>query len=94
MPTLAQEMRAFFGGQGEQAADQVALGEITLFLESFQPGLSADAWLLQALSPKSLCRDERGQNALAHGELQLFDAQASGAGDLEECQAALLCQLA
>src|ERR1035438_8732388 len=40
---LAQEMRAFFGGQGKQAADQVALGEITLLFESFQPGASADA---------------------------------------------------
>src|ERR1035441_7282731 len=38
---LAQEVRAFLGGQCEQAADQVALGQITLFLESFQPGLSA-----------------------------------------------------
>ena len=56
---LAQEMRALFGGQGEQAADQVALGEITLFLESFQPGLSADAWLLQALSPKPEARQGR-----------------------------------
>jgi hypothetical protein len=49
---LAQEIRAFFGREGEQASDQLALGEITLFLESFQPDLSADAWLLQVLSPK------------------------------------------
>src|ERR1035437_10395617 len=48
----AQEMRAFLGRQRQQAADQVALGEITLLVERFQPGLSADAWLLQALSPK------------------------------------------
>src|ERR1017187_3995963 len=48
----AQEMRAFFGRQRELAADQVALGQITLLLESLQPDLSADAWLLQALSPK------------------------------------------
>src|ERR1035438_9103766 len=55
----AQEMRTFFGRQREQAADQIALGQITLFLESFQPGLSADAWLLQALSPKREARQGR-----------------------------------
>jgi hypothetical protein len=38
---LAQEVRAFLGGQCEQAADQVALGQITLFFESLQSDLSA-----------------------------------------------------
>src|SRR5260370_42542983 len=49
---LAQEMRTLFGGQGEQTADQVALG------------LSADAWLLQALSPKQQARRGRVDDLL------------------------------
>ena len=32
--------------------------------------------------------DHRGENAFAHGELQVFDALARGAGDFEKCQAA------
>src|ERR1017187_6871564 len=35
----------------------------------------------------SLRRDEGDQDALAHGELQLLNAQARGTGDFEECQA-------
>jgi len=53
MPTPpAAGMRAFLGRQTPAGGGSVALGEITLLVERFQPGLSADAWLLQALSPK------------------------------------------
>ena len=71
---FAQKMRAFPGGQGEQAADQVAR--------------------TQPWPTVSLRRDEGDQDALAHGELQLLNAQARGTGDFEECQAAFLSQLA
>jgi hypothetical protein len=73
-------MRAFFGRQGKQPADQLALGKVTLFLESVQPDLSAHTWLLQALSPKLEARRGRAdghQNShIAEGHFKCAFSQA------------------
>ena len=45
---FAQKMGAAFGGQGKQALDLVAQGEVTLFLESFELGFAGDARLRQS----------------------------------------------
>ena len=89
--------RAFLS---EAYADSNGRPDLTAFLAPYAKSewvdelRAEDSTHRRSVAGGSLRRGEGDEHAHAHGELQFLDAQTRGAPDLEECQAALLRQLA